>query len=214
MFTGLIEAVGRLDRLERGGTGASVSILHEPFDAALRAGDSVAVQGACLTVTCVAAHGFTCDVLEETLVRTNLTHTRHGAALNLERALRLNDRLGGHLVTGHVDGVGEVESISREERDYRIRIKADPALCRGIVLKGSVACDGVSLTVTEAGCDRFAVNVIPYTWEHTSLGERRAGDPLNLETDMIGKYVARYLETAAGSDERLLAALQRSGFPV
>ncbi len=194
MFTGLIEAVGTMERMEPRGKGARLTITRpDAWDPPLEDGESIAVQGACLTVTAGTDMRFHCDVLAETLQRTNLHAKRPGTWLNLERALRMGDRLGGHMVSGHVDGVGTLRDIRMEGDDRILLLRGMPSLVDGIVEKGSVSLDGVSLTVTAVSTDGFAVKIIPWTWEHTSLRERKPGDSLNVETDMLGKYVKRYL---------------------
>lgn len=209
MFTGLIEAVGELIRIERSKEGASLVIGCPAWDAPLVLGESIAVQGACLTVTSFTDTSFTCDVLDETLNRTNLSTKPMGASLNLERALALGARLGGHMVTGHVDSVGTLVAIHPAGRDRILEIKCDAALATGVVEKGSIAIDGISLTVSAVTEQKFKVNIIPFSWEHTSLKDRRAGDSVNLESDILGKYVQRYLAAgplAKGVDIESLAS--------
>jgi riboflavin synthase len=207
MFTGLIESVGTLEGIARQAGGATITVACGPWTPPLVHGESIAVQGACLTVTGLEETRFRADVLDETLRRTNLGGKRIGQALNLERALRLGDRLGGHFVTGHVDAVGTLETIRMEGRDRVLRLRCARDVAVGIVEKGSVALDGISLTVSSVDEGAFEVCVIPWTWAHTSLNERVAGDPLNVETDMIGKYIQRHL-AAQGTgtlSERMLA---------
>jgi riboflavin synthase len=197
MFTGLIQRLGRLTALTRQGGGWSLAISHEAWSERLVVGESVAVQGACLTVTTVRSDGFAADVLDETLVRTALGRLQPGAAVNLERALRLADRLGGHLVSGHVDECGRLAAIRPRGRDRVLRVSCSAGLCRQTVMKGSIAIDGVSLTVSGLGDDWIEANVIPHTWDATSLSARQPGEQVNLEGDLIGKYVARLLGPAA-----------------
>jgi riboflavin synthase len=210
MFTGLIEAVGHLESMHNRSRGARLVIKREGcWQPSLVLGESVAVQGACLTVTEAGDGWFSCDVLAETLARTTLADLRKGQCLNLERALRLGDRLGGHMVSGHVDGVGTLEQIRMEGADRVLRIHCGEEQAEGIVLKGSVALDGISLTVTKVDTAAFEVKIIPWTWEHTSLVERKSGDSMHVETDMIGKYVKRYVLQAQSSpltEDRLHAA--------
>jgi len=193
MFTGLVQRVGVLRRLARSGDGCSLEIAHEPWKDRLALGESVAVQGACLTVTSESDGFFRADVLDETLSRTALRNLGSGARVNLERALAVGDRLGGHFVSGHVDERGILDRIEPRGRDAAWRVGCSPVLAAMTVMKGSVALDGVSLTVSGLGDDWFEVNLIPHTLAVTSLGDRRAGDRLNVEGDMLGKYVARIL---------------------
>jgi riboflavin synthase len=207
MFTGLVQRVGVLKRLERSGDGWSLAIIHAPWPDALVLGESVAVQGACLTVTSVGAGRFTADLLDETLRRTALRRIGEGTRVNLERALAVRDRLGGHIVSGHVDECGVLGGVENRGRDFAWRVACSPALARQTVMKGSVAIDGVSLTVSGLGGEWIEVNLIPHTLKETSLGERRPGDEVNIEGDILGKYVARLLgqETGRGVTEQMLA---------
>jgi len=193
MFTGLIQKVGKLKGLTRKGRGAILEVGHEPWVAPLECGESVSVQGACLTVTSAASASFKCDALAETLQRTTLSTCRQGALLNLERAMRTDDRFGGHVVSGHVDGTGVVSEIREQDGDHVLRVNCDASLLDGIVPKGSIACQGVSLTVTGLGDSWFEVSIIPYTWEHTCFHAMKRGDTVNLETDVIGKYIRKYI---------------------
>jgi riboflavin synthase len=211
MFTGLIQQVGKLRRCERVANGFVLSIEHVPWDAPLVLGESVAVQGACLTVTRIGNGIFDADLLDETMQRTALGALANGAAMNLERALRMGDRLGGHMVAGHVDEVGRVVAIEPRGRDRRVRVSFSTASARQTVLKGSIALDGISLTVTGLGDDWFSVDIIPHTWQATSLVERKVGDPVNIETDMLGKYVERLLGRDA-SGTLTLEKLANAGF--
>lgn len=206
MFTGLVQKTGRLERLARNGEGWSISIASAPWPSPLAVGESVAVQGACLTVASVSPSGFSADLLDETLRLTALSGLRTGALLNLERALALGDRLGGHIVTGHVDEAGTIVELAPEGRDLRVGVACSTAFSSLTVLKGSIALDGVSLTVTAVREGYVGVAVIPHTRAVTSLSERRVGDRVNLEGDILGKYVARCLgrSSGAGITETLL----------
>ena len=193
MFTGLVQQTEILKGLERRGRGWSVQIGYAPWPDELVLGESVAVQGACLTVTSIRPDVFTADLLDETLRRTSLQQLRNGAKVNLERALAVGDRLGGHLVSGHVDECGRLESAFPVGRDEVWRIGCSATLAGQSVMKGSVTLDGVSLTISGLGDNWLEVNLIPHTRAVTSLCERRVGDLINLEGDIIGKYVARLL---------------------
>jgi len=211
MFTGLVQKVGVLKRLSRNGDGWSLALLHPAWPDALELGESVAVQGACLTVTSVGDGVFTADLLDETLRRTALQKAGEGARVNLERALAVGDRLGGHIVSGHVDECGTLAAVEDRGRDIAWRVSCSAGLARQTVMKGSVTIDGVSLTVSGLGDDWLEVNLIPHTLSATSLGDRRVGDALNLEGDLLGKYVARLLgkETQSGVTEQML---EENGF--
>lgn len=193
MFTGLVQKVGILKRLARSQGGWALTVAHEPWGDSLVLGESVAVQGACLTVTAAGAGDFTADLLDETLQRTALRGLGEGCRVNLERALALGDRLGGHIVSGHVDEVGSLAAVEERGRDSAWRVACSAGLARQTVLKGSVAIDGVSLTVSGLCDDWLEVNLIPTTLRETSLCARKVGDALNLESDILGKYVARLL---------------------
>ncbi|QGN49329.1 riboflavin synthase [Micromonospora sp. WMMD558] len=194
MFTGIVEELGEVVRVtETAGDSALVAIRGPLVTSDARHGDSIAVNGVCLTVVDVADGTFTADVMGETLRRSALGALRPGDPVNLERAAALGSRLGGHLVQGHVDGVGEV--VSREPADQweTVRFRLPAALARYVVEKGSITVDGVSLTVAGVGTDWFSVGLIPTTLKLTTLGTRGVGDPVNLEVDVLAKYVERLL---------------------
>ena len=192
MFTGLIQQVGKLQTLAQVAGGWAVTIVHTPWpEGTLTLGESVAVQGACLTVARIEQGAFGADVLDETLSRTALAALAPGAAVNLERALRPTDRLGGHIVTGHVDETGRIEAMNSTNRDWRVRVRISAEAARLTVMKGSIALDGISLTVAGLGDDWFEVHVIPHTWNATALSQHKVGDIVNIETDILGKHVAR-----------------------
>lgn len=211
MFTGLIEQVGELAQFDSRGDAAHLVIRCAPWPDPLKIGESIAVHGVCLTVTAVDGTGFECDVLQATLQRTNLAVLPRGAALNLERALRLGDRLGGHMVTGHVDGTGQLVQRRMDGPDWTLVIACAAGLRSGLVPQGSIACDGVSLTVAELHADRFAVHVIPHSWAHTALRALRIGDAVNLELDLLGKY-ARQASGGGVHSTVSLDLLARTGF--
>jgi riboflavin synthase len=194
MFTGLIEAVGRLAARDPREGGARLRIEGVAWSSSLQRGESVAVEGVCLTVTQAGEEGFVCDLLQETCQRTTLGQMPIGRRLNLERALTPSSRLGGHFVTGHVDGMGEVSALRRTGSDWVLEVAPPDDLRKEIARKGSIAINGVSLTVARCGTDRFEVHLIPFTWSHTSLSDLGVGDRVNLETDLIAKYVRRLLQ--------------------
>ena len=194
MFTGLIQGVGRLLARESRGGDARLRIAFGDLPAQdLALGESIAVNGVCLTVVAFDAHGFEADASSETLSLTTLGGLPPDAPLNLERALRAGDRLGGHLVSGHVDGVGKVLSIVPDARAQRWRFAAPAALLRYIAKKGSICIDGTSLTVNEVDGEGFEVALVPHTVAHTAFAATRAGDPVNIEVDQVARYVERLL---------------------
>ena len=193
MFTGLIEDIGTIVKLEKKGGGALLVVTHGAVLDDLKCGDSVAVDGVCLTITELRPPSFSVEASAETIRRTTLEAKKPNEKVNLERALRLNDRLGGHLVTGHVDEVGTIASIVPEGSSQKITITVSAKTNRYVVEKGSVAIDGISLTVNEVRDDRFSVNIIPYTASQTTLTERRPGDKVNIEADILGKYLERLI---------------------
>lgn len=197
MFTGIVEEVGVIERIQRGRLSAVLSIQAEKILRDINVGDSIAVNGVCLTVTSFTARSFQADVMHETLDRSSLAGLTGGSHVNLERAMPANGRFGGHIVAGHVDGVGKIISVRRDDTAVWYRIQASPQILRYIVEKGSVAIDGISLTVARLGKEDFSVSAIPHTVQITTLGERRAGDLVNLENDVVGKYVERFLLSAA-----------------
>ena len=215
MFTGLIETTGTLQSLRDSGNGLSrlTVAVSDGWAAELGIGDSVAVQGACLTVVDASENVFSVDVLKETLSRTCLGQKGRGALLNLERAMTLDRRLDGHLVTGHVDGQGRVLQVGHDtEGDRVVKIACEQALLVGMVLKGSVALDGISLTISNLERGSFQVSIIPHTWQHTSLHSLRVGHMVNIETDVIGKYVQRYVSLGQGESKLRLQQMIDAGF--
>jgi riboflavin synthase len=196
VFTGIVEAVGRVARLERRGESARLEIDAPELAGEVRLGDSVAVNGACLTIAAEHRERLVFEAVLETLDRTTLGGLAPGARVNLERALRADGRLDGHIVQGHVDETGCVRSLERRGEDVRLAVGTTPGFAALLVPKGSAAVDGVSLTVVGVGEEAFDVALIPHTLAITTLGGLRPGDRVNLEADVLGKYVRRYLEGA------------------
>jgi riboflavin synthase len=193
MFTGLVEGIGTVKGLTREGEDMRLTLSPHFQLADTKVGDSISVNGVCLTVTRIKGESFCVDVSGETLSRSTLSHVKQGDKVNLERALRLSDRLGGHLVLGHVDGVGRILKKEQKQRSWFLRIGLDPALSKYIIEKGSIAVDGVSLTVNQWDQNGFEVNIIPQTGLETTLLNKKVGDLVNVETDLIGKYVEKFL---------------------
>lgn len=202
MFTGIVEEVGQIRSIRRGARSAVLEIAAHTVTGDLKIGDSVAVNGVCLTATHVTTQGFTADAMPETLSLSNLGALTGGSPVNLERAVQLGSRLGGHIVSGHIDTTAQITAITRDDNAIRIDLAADAAWLRYIIEKGSVALDGVSLTVTRADNAGFQVSLIPHTAAQTTFGARRVGDTINLECDIIGKYVEKLLTPAAATTEK------------
>ncbi len=200
MFTGLIEDIGRIESLQNGDEGARVRIATR-LTAEIATGDSVAVNGVCLTATAVDADGFETEAMNQTLAVTALGGLSSGDKVNLELAMKASDRLGGHIVQGHADGVGTVASIEDDGFARRLRVGLGPELIRYVVEKGSIGLNGVSLTVAAQGEDWAEVSLIPETLERTTLGEAKVGDKLNVECDVVAKYVERLMKPFAGEEQ-------------
>jgi riboflavin synthase len=213
MFSGIVEEVGTVRSLRRRGASAGLAVAAERVLTGTKVGDSLAVNGACLTVTMLDAGSFTVGLSPETLRRTNLGDLRPGSPINLERALTVGDRLGGHFVQGHVDGVGRMTALLPQGDARLAQFQAPSAVMRYVVLKGFIAVDGVSLTVAERDDDSFTVSLVPHTLANTILGRYQVGDRVNLEADIIGKYVERFLmDREKGSTGLSLEFLARHGF--
>ena len=204
MFTGIIEEVGRLKNL----SGGRIEIFCEKVLEDVKIGDSISVNGICLTVVDFGENFFAADVMPETFRKTSLAELKRGGIVNLERALKLGDRFGGHIVSGHIDGVGKILSIRPEVNALIVDVAAENFLLRQIAPKGSVALDGISLTVVDAGNENFSVSMIPHTREVTNFQAKRVGSPVNIETDVLAKYVDRLLnfKTSADVTKDFLAA--------
>lgn len=197
MFTGIVEEVGRIQQIQKGRHSAVLTIQADKILKDIKLGDSIAVNGVCLTVTDFHHGCFTADVMHETLNRSALVLLKSGSHVNLERAMPVNGRFGGHIVAGHVDGVGEITGIRQDDRAVWYTVKTSPSILRYIIEKGSIAIDGISLTVAEVSENYFSISAIPHTVAQTNLKERKKGDTVNLENDMIGKYVERLLPDQA-----------------
>ena len=200
MFTGIIEEKGHLLAIERGASASRISVECPAIFEGIALGDSVAVNGVCLTVSSFPQEGaFAADVMPETFRRSNLGSLRAGDAVNLERAMAANGRFGGHIVAGHIDGTGKVSKLKTEGNAVLMTVAAPAELMRYIALKGSIAIDGASLTVAAVGASSFTVSLIPFTAAETALLEKKAGDEVNLETDIIAKYIERLMQARGGS---------------
>ena len=204
MFTGIVEEVGTIKSINRGQHSAVLTVRAKTVLEGTRIGDSIAVNGICLTVRQLFPDSFAADVMHETLNRSALATLRPGSRVNLERAMAANGRFGGHIVAGHVDGVGTVQRITRDDNAIWYTIQAAPQLMRYIVEKGSVTIDGISLTVAKVAQDNFSISAIPHTVSQTVLKDRKVGAVVNLETDIIGKYVEKLL--FKGQSEEIIGA--------
>jgi riboflavin synthase len=191
MFTGIIEEVGVIRSLDRKGHSVALFVQADKVLKDMKAGDSINTNGVCLTVTSFTSDGFSSDVMPETYNRSGFSKIRIGERVNLERALRLGDRLGGHIVSGHIDGTGAVSRRWKDENAEWMTISADPGIMKYIVEKGSVALDGVSLTVVRIDVRSFDVSLVPFTQQETILHDKRAGNLVNIECDVVGKYIER-----------------------
>lgn len=194
MFTGIVEEVGKIARIEKNGVTGKLSIIADTVLEGTKIGDSIAVNGVCLTVTSLKGDSFTADVMGETFRRSSLGDLQVGSVVNLERAMPADGRFGGHIVSGHIDGMGEIISIEPEGTAVWYTLSAPAKILQGIVEKGSIAIDGISLTVARITAKDFAVSIIPHTGGNTILSHKKAGDKVNLENDIIGKYVQKFLQ--------------------
>lgn len=193
MFTGIVEEVGKIKKIERNTVSAKLSIEADKVLQEVKEGDSIAVNGICLTVTSFTKNSFTADVMHETMNRTTLGKLKENSPVNLERALSVMGRFGGHMVSGHIDGRGKIVGIEKDDNAVLFTIETTEKILRYIVEKGSIAINGISLTVTRVDRKNFTVSVIPHTLRVTSLGSFQKGDEVNLENDIVGKYIEKLL---------------------
>jgi riboflavin synthase len=202
VFTGLIEEIGILKEANKGAKSAQLTISANKVLQDIKLGDSISTNGVCLTVVRFSSSSFTVDVMPETMRRSNLKNLKPGNKINLERALKLGDRLGGHIVSGHIDGVGLVRAIEEEDNATWVTIEAESKIMRYIIEKGSIAIDGTSLTVAYVDNKAFKVSIIPLTRDETTLLSKKVGDEVNLECDMVGKYIERFTMFNKDNDNR------------
>ena len=207
MFTGIIEELGRVQKIVRGSSKQRITISCSKILEDVHMGDSIAVNGVCLTVVEYDANCFSCDVMNETIVRSGLGKLTVGGLVDLERAMAANGRFGGHIVSGHIDGTGTVKSIRQDGNAVWFEIKTDKKIMDGIVEKGSITIDGISLTVAGLGQDSFKVSIIPHTLKETVLGYKKIGDTVNLENDVVGKYIRKFLGREEKCEESRLKEL-------
>ena len=193
MFTGIIEEIGKVVSIKKGAVSSQITFSAEKILGDVNDGDSIAVNGVCLTATHVTPGIFTADIMAETIRRSNLGKLKSGNSVNMERAMLCGGRFGGHIVSGHIDGCGSIIDLKREENAVWVTVMADQNIMKYIIQKGSVALDGISLTVASVMKDQFRVSVIPHTGEETTLLSKSKGDIINIECDMIGKYVEKLL---------------------
>ncbi len=217
MFTGIVEEMGKIRKITRGSRSSSLTISATRIMEDLKIGDSIATNGVCLTVNSYDTYSFSADIMSESLSRSNLGQLSVGSKVNLERALQVNERLGGHIVTGHVDGTGKISNISKDDNATWFTIEADKNVMRYIVEKGSITIDGISLTIAKMSKINFSVSIIPHTLSNTVLKDKRVGDRVNLENDILGKYVEKMLfnqalEVRNNEHTLTLAKLIESGF--
>ena len=201
MFTGIIEETGAVRHVSLHGNSGSIQIGAELVLKGTQPGDSIAVNGVCLTVTTMDSKSFTADVMAETLRRSNLGNLKGGDRVNLERAMPAEGRFGGHIVSGHIDGTGTIAAMENEGNATWVYIRTSSDILALIVEKGSIAIDGISLTVAKVGMEDFAVSIIPHTSSHTTLLKKKTGDVVNLENDIVGKYVERLLGRKAPAEQ-------------
>ncbi|WP_317854218.1 riboflavin synthase [Chakrabartyella piscis] len=204
MFTGIIEEMGIVKSIKKGAKSVKLCIEAKKIFSDLHIGDSVATNGVCLTVTSITGNVFSADVMQETLSRSSLQDLKQGGFVNLERAMAANGRFGGHMVSGHIDGVGKIISITKDDIAYWYKIQTTNKIMHYIIEKGSITIDGISLTVAKVERDNFLVSVIPHTLEQTTLQNKKIGSVVNLENDMVGKYIEKFMTTSKNMTKEFL----------
>jgi len=211
MFTGIVEEKGKIKSIQQGSKSIRLTIGADVVLKGLKIGESVAVSGVCLTVTDIFSDSFASDVMPETLRKTAFSNLKIGDIVNLERAMRADGRFGGHMVAGHIDGTGTIADIKREDNAVWLKITASPDILKYVIDKGSIAIDGISLTVAEIEKDYLSVSLIPHTIKETSLLKKNTGDAVNLECDMVGKYIYKFLNTGSESSLALASSAESTG---
>lgn len=212
MFTGIIEEIGKIQGIRKGKHSAEVMVHADTVLEDIHFGESIAVNGVCLTVASFSQSSFTADVMHETLKRSSLGSLRTGSLVNLERAMSVNGRFGGHIVSGHIDGIGSISAIIEDDNAVWYTIKTSPIVLRYIIEKGSIAVDGISLTVAKVDTGGFSVSIIPHTVAQTNLSEKHIGDTVNLENNCIGKYVERLMNAPQANSNITVGFLAKYGF--
>jgi len=212
MFTGIIEEIGFVKSVRKGAKSFSMLISADVVASGLRPGDSVNTNGACLTVTSLSQNSFTVDVMPETMRSTNLGTLKTGSRVNLERALQLSSRLGGHLVSGHIDGTGLIHQVKKEDNAIWITVKTGSEILRYLIPKGSVSLDGISLTVVHVDEVMFDVSLIPHTMVATTLRDKKPGDTLNIECDLVAKYIEKFTGNSGSGSRISREFLDKYGF--
>ena len=204
MFTGIVEEIGKVKSIKKGAKSAEILIEAKQIFSDLKLGDSVATNGVCLTVTKINNHLFSADIMNETLSRSSLGELRQGSSVNLERAMLANGRFGGHIVSGHIDGIGKIVSITKDDIAFWYKISASQDIMHYIIQKGSVTIDGISLTIAKVERDHFFVSIIPHTLSQTVLKDKKIGSIVNLENDVVGKYIEKFMTTPKGMTKDFL----------
>ncbi len=204
MFTGIVVETGVVKKLSKGPKSASITIGGKKIFEDLKLGDSIATNGVCLTVSSFTSDSFTADVMNETLSRSNLGSLKVGSSVNLEPAMQMNGRFGGHIVSGHIDGVGKIVNIKKDDIAVWYTIDTSSEIMKYIIEKGSITIDGISLTVAKLRNSQFSVSIIPHTAKETILGQKSVGDTVNLENDIVGKYIEKFVTRSEGVTKELL----------